>query len=372
MTAPPNPFVRSCLFLLLPFLLMISASAQQADSIGLQRTSLFGLPIAFYTPETRWGGGAAGLLGFRFRQDSAGDRPSQIQLGFAYTQEKQFLSYLPFTIFADNNRWYWYGELGYYRYTYFFYGIGNEDLIPDGELYDVTFPRVRIHGMRLVAPNLYMGAHYWMDAFRISNLESGGLLADSMQNITGRNGGLISAPGIMALWDGREDVFAPEAGYYLEALFQVSGKATGSPFSYTRFRLDGRYYIPVWSEKHHVLALQGYVELTTGDPPFNALALLGGTRLLRGYYEGRYRDNNLLMAQAEYRFPLFWRVGMTTFGGVGTVFPSWNKRSGEYLRVSGGAGLRIRISDQDRVNIRLDAAFGPNNSGYYVTVGEVF
>lgn len=352
---------------------LVTAQPFPEDSSGIEITSLFGLPIAYYTPETRWAGGIAGLMNFRFRKDSADiSRPSQLQIGAAYTQERQFLSYLPFSIFADNNRWYFYGELGYYRYSYFFYGIGNENTIPEGELYDVNFPRIRVHGMKLIAPHLYLGAHYWLDAFEIADLDAGDRLADPVRNITGREGGIISAPGLIALLDKREDVFAPESGYYLESLVQMSRPWTGSTFRYERFTLDGRYYLPVVSRLHHILAVQIYADLTNGNVPFNALPLLGGTRRMRGYYEGRYRDNNLLSAQVEYRFPLFWRLGMVAFGGVGTVFPAWKEFSPAYLRAAGGAGLRIRISNTDRVNARIDAAFGPGTTGYYITIGEAF
>lgn len=354
----------------------LPAQSHQADAAAtadsFEVTSLFGLPIVFYSPETRWAGGAAGLLAFRFPGEPGDSRPSQLQLGFAYTQERQVLSYLPFILFWDNERWYSYGELGYYRYTYFFYGLGNVDTDPAGELYDVNFPRLRLHLMRALRPGWYLGAHYWLDVFDIANTAAGGRLADPAQDITGRKGGTISAPGVITLLDHREDLFAPQGGYYLEALFQVSGRWTGSPFPYTRTVVDARAYLPTWEAQDHVLALQAYGEFTTGDPPFNALALLGGNKRMRGYYEGRFRDQHLLLAQAEYRAPLFWRMGAVAFMGIGSVFQRWREIGASTLRVAGGGGLRIRISNQDRINLRLDAAFGSGTSGYYVTVGEAF
>lgn len=363
------------IFALLPFLSVPSLSAQETteDTVRkMQITSLFVLPIVYFTPETRWAGGVGSLVAFRFKGDSVGTRPSQVQLGFAYTQERQFLSYLPFSIFAKQEQWYIYGELGYYRYTYFFYGLGNKNTNPDGELYDVNFPRLRIHAMRKIKPRWYLGLHYWWDIFEIANADPNGKLSDPVENIQGRNGGVISTPGLITLFDGRDDVFAPESGYYLEALTQISRPWTGSPFSYSRITIDGRYYLPISRKLKHTLALHAFADLTEGVPPFNALPSLGGPRRLRGLYEGRYRDNHVVLAQAEYRLPLFWRLGMAGFVSVGSVFPSFQEISTRYIRYAGGAGLRIRISKQDRVNLRIDAAFGPGNSGYYLTVGEAF
>lgn len=53
--------------------------------------------------------------------------------------------------------------------------------------------------------------------------------------------------------------------------------------------------------------------------PFNALSLLGGSRRLRGYYEGRYRDQNSALVQAELRVDVFKRLGAVVFGGVGAL-----------------------------------------------------
>ncbi len=351
----------------------LSGQTASPDSTkGITVSSLFGLPIAYYSPETRWAGGLAGLMAFRFRSNKPEGRPSQVQLGFAYTQERQFLSYLPFTLFLKNEAWYIYGELGYYRYTYFFYGLGNSDPKPDGELYDVNFPRMRVHGLRRVLPGWYLGWHHWLDVFAIADVEPGGLLADPQLDIPGRSGGVISATGLISLLDRREELFSPESGYYVENLLQVSGRATGADFRYARFTTDARLYLPVWRKQHHVLALNAYADVTTGEAPFNALPSIGGNKRMRGFYEGRFRDNNLVLVQAEYRLPLFWRLGMVGFASAGSVFSDWRQQTERPLRLAAGGGLRVRISRNDRLNIRVDAAFAKGSSGYYVTVGEAF
>lgn len=40
---------------------------------------------------------------------------------------------------------------------------------------------------------------------------------------------------------------------------------------------------------------------------------------MRGYFQGRLRDRNTLMLQAEYRRKLIWNVGVTAFAGFGSV-----------------------------------------------------
>lgn len=342
------------------------------DTTKTQITSLFGLPVVYFTPETRWAFGAAGLLAFRLPDEPRNSRTSQLQLGVVYTLERQFLAYLPYVLFAQNEKYWLYGELGYYRYTYFFYGIGNENTDPGGELYDVNFPRFRIHALRKVAPHWYLGGHYWLDVFDIQNTQPGGRLEDTQRDITGRNGGIISGPGLISIYDRREDFNFPYRGFYAEGLFQVNAPWTGSSFTYTRTSLDLRGFVPVWKRKHHIFGAQLYADLTTGDPPFNALALIGGPRRLRGFYEGRYRARNMLGGQVEYRLPLFWRLGATAFAGTAAVFDEWSELRPAVFRYSYGAGLRVRISNEDRINVRFDVAIAQGRPNFYLTVGEAF
>ncbi|MEN0004414.1 MAG: hypothetical protein AAF798_09730 [Bacteroidota bacterium] len=106
----------------------------QQDSIPDKRINFFAVPLVFLTPETSWGFGAASVLSFKLPSQAAEHRPSQLQLGGAYTLNDQILLYLPFQFFAKQDRYNIYGELGYYRYNYFYYGIGNEFESYDGEL----------------------------------------------------------------------------------------------------------------------------------------------------------------------------------------------------------------------------------------------
>ncbi len=345
---------------------------KDVDTTRLRKTSLFGLPIVYYTPETKFGFGAAGLLGFRLANEPEQSRSSLLQGGVVYTQEKQLLTYVSYVLYARKEAFWSFGEVGYYRYTYFYFGNGNSDPLPGGERYDVNYPRVRIHALFQLDKGFYLGPTYWIDAFEIKNVAPGGLLDDQSQDISGRSGGTLSGPGVMGVLDHREDFYFPRSGYYLEGLFQVYAPWTGSDFAYTRATLDARGYLPLRSGKDQVMALQGFADLTRGDAPFNALALLGGPKRNRGYYEGRYRASKMLSAQLEYRGHLFWRIGITGFLATGLVFDQWKEISPTILRTSYGGGLRVRISNRDRINLRVDAAFGGGQPAYYLTIGEAF
>jgi outer membrane protein assembly factor BamA len=346
---------------------LLPAQAQK-DTTSQSDSRLVALPIVFLTPETSWGFGAAGIYTFRLPGESPESRPSQLQLGGAYTLENQILAYLPFQVFAKEEQYNFYGELGYYRYTYFYYGIGNGYEDYDGELFDLSYPRVRLNAARKFWGDWYAGFRFWLDDMKVGGLEPDGLLAG--QSVTGRSGGLLSAAGGFLLLDQRNNVFYPTEGHYFELGALSSGSRIGSQFDFTKYAIDARKYWPVGTDG--VFALNAYLEFNTGAPPFTHLALMGGTRRMRGYYEGRYRDRQMMMIQGGYRFPLFWRLKGAVFGGLGNVAGELSDFQLQNTRWTAGLGLRFLLLEAERVHVRLDYGLGAESSGFYLTVGEAF
>jgi hypothetical protein len=126
-----------------------------------------------------------------------------------------------------------------------------------------------------------------------------------------------------------------------------------------------------------VIALQAYGNFVFGDAPFYALSALGGPYRMRGYFQGRYRDKHLVVAQAEYRRLVWWRVGITLFGGLGDVFgsetsDSTSDRGIRNLKWSLGGGLRFRFNQAEKVNLRGDLGFGRDTKGVYFQLEEAF
>ena len=94
----------------------------------------------------------------------------------------------------------------------------------------------------------------------------------------------------------------------------------------------------------------------------------------RGYIQGRFRGDNMLYLEGEYRFALSANglFGGVIFGNaqtftmqpdnkVQTNIPGW------------GAGIRFKLNKFSRTNVALDYGFGTNGSGgVFVNLGEVF
>jgi outer membrane protein assembly factor BamA len=345
----------------------IHSSVGPADSLRGKRHIVSGLPVLFYTPETRFGFGATGLFLFNFKNDSLGATKSSINLSFIYTQNKQILLSLPFNLFVGNRTWQLYGELGFNRYHFNFYGVGNKNPVDYVERYGVEFPRVRLTAIRKIFPHFYAGLRYAYDEFRLYDLEENGKLITG--TIPGSQGGTVSGLGCVLMYDNRDNVYYPSKGWWSELVFFHDDPATGSSFLYNRIAFDVAKYFSVGK---NIVALNAYSLYSDADLPFFQMAILGGQKKMRGFYEGRYRDNNALIFQAEYRRHLFWLLGVTVFADMGQVAKRYDRFNSLNWKYTYGAGLRLTADKTQKINLRFDIAVGNNKILPYFTVGEAF
>jgi len=350
------------------FSLGIYSTNAPSDSLrSKKRVLVSGFPIIFYAPETRFGYGAAGICLFNFKKDSIGAPRSTVNLGFTYTQNKQILFYLPYILFVKNRSYQIYGELAYNRYNYNYYGVGNDQPKNYVEVYGIEFPRLRATALKKVRKNFYLGFRYAYDNYSLYNLDPVGQLSKKI--IPGSTGGTVSGFGLVTLYDSRDYIFYPSKGWWGELVLYKDDHFTGSSFNYTRIAFDVCRYL---SYKKNILALNLYTIYSDTDLPFFQMGALGGQKKMRGFYEGRYRDNNLLVFQAEYRRHLFWLLGFTIFGDAGQVASRYDRFNAQDWHYTYGAGLRLTIDKLQKINLRIDVGVGNGKVLPYFTIGEAF
>ncbi len=118
--------------------------------------------------------------------------------------------------------------------------------------------------------------------------------------------------------------------------------------------------------------MQLYSAITTGVTPFYSMPTMGGAWMMRGYYNGRYRDKTFSTAQIEFRDEFFWKLGFVLFAGVGDVGSSLGTYKLTQLKYSYVFGLRYMLDTEEKINIRFDMGFGNNTSGIYFGIEEAF
>jgi hypothetical protein len=65
-------------------------------------------------------------------------------------------------------------------------------------------------------------------------------------------------------------------------------------------------------------------------------------------------------------------LGVALFGSAGQVLRSGGDFRPGDQHYAGGGGVRVRLSRAERVSLRIDVGFGPNESGVYFALGEAF
>lgn len=324
------------------------------------------VPILFYTPETRLGFGAMAVYTFAAPGNGPEDRTSSLRFQVFYTLERQTSFYIEPNVwmFGDDL-----GITGFFEgrlYPFKFYGVGND---PDLDVFDTYEERVfeaipqvtyRVFG------DLRLGLNLHVLAGTAQDYPQDGLLVS--QDVVGLDGQISVGLGPSITYDNRDSNFWPRNGVLASLDLTFYDPNIGSDFDFRRFTASVSGYLNPWLS--HVVALQAYAQLSQGEVPFNLLPNLGGTRRHRGWFFGSLRDQHALLVQAEYRAPLWWRLGAVVFGSLGQVVPDLGDIDPSAIRGSVGGGLRFRLNDEG-VNIRVDVAYGGRTELYF-QIGEAF
>ncbi len=361
--------MNNFLFFFLFLLCCTTANAQNDSSTATANSNGFTLyPALFYTPETRIGGGAVSLYFFREAGAPLTTRPTSVTASLVYTQNRQTQFEVTTNAFFDNEVYQHNGNFFYKKFPEKFYGIGNNTSDTSLESYTSESFRINPTLLRKIKTGMYAGFQYHLEHW--SNLETEASHALAGKTITGSSATTVSGIGVVFTLDSRNNVFSTTAGKNYQCTATFFPKFLGSTYSFARFKLDARRYVPFFTT--HTLATQLVINSTIGDVPFRFLSLLGGQYVMRGYYEGRYRDKQMIVLQTEYRMPLFWRFGCTAFAGVGDVGKNFTAFRTDELKISYGIGGRFALFPEEKLNVRCDIGVGGNAVGLYINVNEAF
>jgi outer membrane protein assembly factor BamA len=339
----------------------------QAKILSLADKKILIIPGVTYSPETNFVFGVASLYKLDLSWKDSTDRESYLRFAGSYSLNNQVALDLGYRIASKKERFVSFGEIGYSKYPNSYFGHGNEINYDTSERYTPQSLRLRFNGLYRINKFLSIGPRYQFDNYySVDKIKNGILDSDE---ILGKEGGMSSGLGYIITSDRRNSIFIPSKGYY--AIFRnvFFRNMVGSDFDFTSFEYDIRKYIPV--RKKHVLALQHYGEYTMGDVPFYELPSLGGSYRMRGHFTGAYREKNITMFQADFRYRLSKYFVWSTFGGVGWLNKDASKFHWPDNRISIGTGIRF-YTPSSGLAFRFDYAFARENSGFYIGLGEAF
>jgi hypothetical protein len=342
------------------------------DTSDVAKSQFLIYPTLAYAPETSWEIGLSSLYVYHARNDTS-NRLSEVN-GFTFiTLENQYGLWFDHALYTDQNKWFFLGRIRIQSFPLRFHGIGMDTPKEYLSLVDANQIIIKERVLREIRKNLYAGLEIdYQRISRVSFIDSPE--APSYELPLGNEGSRNIGLGVGLVYDDRHNVLNVRDGNFMELAY-LNYRPAWSTFEFNTIILDTRLFRPIG--KQNVLAWQLLGQFTSGDVPFNQLALMGGESIMRGYYLGRFRDKNQLATQLEYRIlplPLGFtdRLGAAVFAGAATVFPDFSNASIHQAVWSAGGGLRFLLFPKKDIYTRFDVAFTQEGSGFYLFIGEAF
>lgn len=174
--------------------------------------------------------------------------------------------------------------------------------------------------------------------------------------------------GVSYTFDSRDFMLNASRGWFVQADITANPTFLGNNNTYWSGELQVATYRRAW--RGAILAGELHTRQSVGSVPWPMLSDVGSSNRMRGYYEGRYRDKNVVDAQVELRQHIWHRNGLVVWLGAAEVFPDYG--SLRFRRILPNAGIGYRWQFKKGVNVRLDYGFSRNGTGFIFNINEAF
>lgn len=340
-----------------------------------KRSSIAPLPVLSSAPETGVEVGLSVL--YSFYTDTV-DRHTRVSNIFAYgtvTTKGQSRISLSTDYWLPKNAFHLIAGISYINFPTNFYGIGSDTRSKDAELIGQKRLRLNLSGEKRFGRYFYLGFLSGAYNFDFKGAGTPGIF-DTDPNIQYRNGGPSIFLGPTLTFDTRNNNTYTTKGLLVAAKYSVyQGLYSDNNYTGGLFTIEYSQYQSL--SKHLVLAWDVYQASITGNQsPFYLMPTLGDDQLMRGYYNGRFRDRNYTAGQAELRYRISDRIGVVGFAGTGTVYHQ-SLDLGQ-LKPNYGGGLRYFFDVEKGLSASFDYGIGEQRpgetrqSGFYIRLGEAF
>ena len=335
------------------------------------------IPAAGYAMST----GLTGVIAsnISFKMDTNIDKFSSISTSAYYTQYKQYWLLINSYITDDNSKLNYIGDWRIYNFPTNTFGLGGSNSLSDALRVDFAYLKFHEVVSREIISGFFVGMGYQLDYhWAIKAATNPEDVYNKIMEYGLKKHSTTSGISINTMYDNRENPVNPSSGIFASVQLRNNLKATGSEYNSESLIIDLRKYLKLPFNSDNILAFWSYNELTiSGKLPYLDLPSTGWdayNNTGRGYVQGRFRGNNFIDIEGEYRFKL---TNNGLFGGV--VFANAESLS-DYpsnkfntISFAKGIGLRIKINKHSKTNLCFDYAFGQGQShGLFLNVGEVF
>jgi len=348
---------------------LISCTLISNESI--KTSKLFVIPTSGYSNET--GITIGGLVYYSYRPTSRlySLPPDSHYIQPLVTFKNQWQLNYRSNFYLKNDQLYLTPQIDYEVWPSSFYGFGNNTLKYDEEKYTNNRFSFRFGVANKINRLFAISLMIERDNYHLSDFEENRVL--STKNIAGSENYNLNSIGLGLIYDTRNIALYPTKGSYHQVEVNQAIDILGGNYKFTQYKLDLRKYSSF--NPQHVFAIQGYISHIDNKAPFQKLNNLG--KKIRGYETNRYIDNSLVILRGEYRlFPwsttIFSRLGSVFFLESSQVASHLDKFKLNETKFSYGAGLRITLIPDEKMNLRVDLGISQDIVDIQVTTYEIF
>lgn len=322
-----------------------------------------------YSHEGSFGIGAMVAMSYRLDRKDSTMPPSDVTLEGSASLKAFFYAKLIGNTYFPRGRHRLLYDVRFERQDNLYWGLDYAKCqVNDAMKFTRTNLSVTINYDFQVVDNVYVGALLNFNYGQATNVSDVSYFGGQKSSY------MVGGMGVSFQYDSRDFPRYPYEGFnvYFRPMVYPS-KMGDYGFTMWRFTFNANYFRWLW--RGAVLGVDVFSEYVTPHAPWTLRQRVGGDTRLRGYYEGRYTDNNLVSAQVELRQKLFWRLGVVIFGGCGAVYPDLDHW--DWSRIVASYGIGLRLEFKKGINVRVDYALGSNawkgdGGVFIVTMGESF
>jgi len=341
-----------------------------------RRPSFMPVPIFRYSQEIGVEFGAGLLYSTYLDRKDLSNRSSNFSGVVSASTKGQYNVTLKSDIWTKKNTHHYISEVRFKRMPFNFYGIGNETDAANEDRLVQGFVKVVLEAEKRFWPSMYTGFSAGFENYHFTDKEVGGIFTTD-PTIIHKIGGSVFYAGVSQTYDTRNSNNYTTKGMMAKVSYQYAPDFWGKEnFTGSLIKANVRSF---WSlSPKFVIGVNGLFHSIQGkNVPFYLLPQMGNDEMMRGYYTGRYRDKNLLAAQAELRYRYNNRFGAAIFGGAGQVFENGGLGIKNF-KPSYGAGGRYFFDPEKGLSVRVDYGIGEKRvnekrqTGFYISLAEAF
>lgn len=257
--------------------------------------------------------------------------------------------------------------------SYSFYGLGAA--APESDRTVFTYETIQLPVVfgRGLSRHFVVEAAYTARWVRFTEPVEGGTYFGEIAALAAGGRRFVPFASLALRYDTSTSQIHPTGGFRVILQGDLSARFLGSTdASFKRLTFDLRAYRKVFGEKD-VFAVRALAQYVGGSriPLFDNASLGGGTVMtaMRGYPLNRFLDRGKLLVNAEYRFPIVWRLGGNVFCDTGKVWHSLSSIDLGKIAFDAGVGLRFYMPD---FVARVDVAWSSEGMGLYFNFGHIF